>query len=103
MKTFLVAILVLVIVISAAVFGFKYWQSKSATGNAPVSLEQTVEGVLTPVPFTGEYSDVVDVNGKLIGVTSTTVNLKQYENRKVKVSGQYSGNTMYADSVTILP
>lgn len=103
MKTFIFAILFLVIAVSAAVFGFKYFQSKSSVGQAPVNLQRTLTGVLTPIPSTGEYSHVVDVNGQLVGVTSNTVDLTQYENKKVKIIGEYSGTTMYADSVTITP
>lgn len=103
MKTFIFAILFLVIAISAGVFGFKYIQNKAKEGQTPITLQRTLTGVLTPVPSTGEYSHVVDVNGQLVGVTSNTVDLKPYENRKVNIVGEYSGATMYADSVTIIP
>lgn len=103
MKTFIVAILFLVIAVSAAVFGFKYIQNKSKTGQPPINLQRTLTGVLTAVPSTGEYSHVIDVNGQLVGVTSNTVDLKPYENKKVNIIGEYSGTTMYADSVTIIP
>lgn len=102
MKAFLIALIILILTISAAVFGFKYWQQQSEKGQAPIQLQKSISGVLQPIPSTGEYSDVISVNGQLVGVTSNTVNLKPYENKKVKVVGEYSGNTMYADSVTII-
>ncbi|SRR5260221_7252794 len=104
MRTFLTTLLILVILVVAGVFAYKFFvnQSKSQQGSAP-SLEQSLEGILTPVAYTGEFSDVISSNGKLIGVTSTTINLKQYENKKVHINGEYSGNTMYADSITVIP
>ncbi|SRR5258708_1110643 len=103
MKTFLIALVILIIAISAAVFGFKYWQQQSQKGQGPVTLQNTLTGVLQAVPSTGEYSDIIVSGDKTVGVTSNTVNLKPYENKKVKVVGEYSGNTMYADSVTLIP
>lgn len=103
MKTFLIIILILVIGFIAAVFGFKYLQSKQTTTSTTTTLQKTLVGVLQPVTSTGEYSHIIVVNGKVTGVTSTTVDLKPYENKKVQILGEYSGNTMYADSVTILP
>ena len=102
MKTFLAALLVLSIVISAAIFGFKYLQNKSQNDSTPVTLQNSLEGVLQGVPSVGEYSDVIVSGNKTVGVTSNTINLKPYENKRVKIYGQYSGNTMYADSITII-
>jgi len=102
MKTFLVAIFILVIVISAAVFGLKYIQGQAQTNQPQASLQKSLIGTLQPIPSVGEYSDVI-VNGTVTtGVTSNTVNLKPYEGKKVQVLGEYSGNTMYADSITIV-
>jgi|SRR5581483_6398648 len=101
MKSFLISLLVLILVISAAVYGFKYWQNATNQGTSPVQLQRTLEGVLQPVLSTGEYSDVIVTGDKTVGVTSNTINLKPYEHRKVKIVGEYSGTTMYADSVTI--
>lgn len=104
MKTFLIALVIIILAISAGVFVLTYWQQQvKQTGQAPVTLQQTLTGVLQPISSTGEYSDIIITNGKTVGVTSNTVNLRPYENKKVKVIGQYSGNTMYADSVTITP
>src|SRR4051812_7564070 len=102
MKTFLIALIILILAISAAVFGFKYFKQQSEIGQAPIQLQKSISGVLQPIPSAGEYSDVISVNGQLVGVTSNTVNLRPYENKKVKVVGEYSGNTMYADTVTII-
>ncbi len=104
MKTFLLSVFILILTISLAVYGFKYWQVASLQkGEPPIILQKSLVGILEPIPSTGEYSDVI-VNGtQSIGVTSSTINLKPYENKKVKVVGEYSGNTMYADSITLVP
>ncbi len=102
MKTFIAALLIIVLAISVAVFGFRFLQEKSLNSSVPSVLQNTLEGVLQPIPSVGEYSDIIVTNNKTVGVTSNTVNLKPYENKKVKVTGQYSGNTMYADSVMII-
>lgn len=103
MKALIIALVILIPVIAIAIFGFHYWQQNYQATNKPVSIEQTLTGVLQPIPSTGEYSDViVDESGKTTGVTSNTVNVKVYENKRVQVMGQYSGSTMYADSITIV-
>ena len=103
MKIFLTTCLILIIAISAAVYGFKYWQKQAGAGNAPVSLQQSLTGVLEPVPSISDYSDVIVNGSQTVGVTSNTINLRPFENKKVKVMGEYSGTTMYADSVVIVP
>lgn len=104
MKTFLIALVIIILAISGGVLTLTYWQGQvKQTGQTPVNLQQTLTGVLQPVTSNGEYSDIIITNGKTVGVTSNTVNLKPYENKKVKVVGEYSGTTMYADSVTITP
>jgi len=103
MKIFLTTALILILAISAAVYGFKYWQQLAAGGQAPVSLQQSLTGILQPVPSVGEYSDIIVNGNSTVGVTSSTINLRPFENKKVKIMGQYSGTTMYADSVVLVP
>jgi hypothetical protein len=103
-KIFLLSVFILILAISLAVYGFKYWQVASKQqGEPPVIIQNTLIGVLRPIPSTGEYSDIIVTDDKTIGITSSITNLKPYENRKVKVVGEYSGNTMYIDSITIVP
>ncbi len=103
MKTFLLSVFIIIIAISLAVYGFKYWQAASQkNGEPPIILQNTLTGVLEPILSNAEYSDVIVSGDKSIGVTSSTINLRPYEHHKVKIIGEYSGTTMYADSITII-
>jgi hypothetical protein len=102
MKAFILSILILVTCITLAVYGVKYWQVASESGTPPIIIQNTLTGILEPIPSTGEFSDTITENGKTVGVTSNKINLIPYENKKVMVIGEYSGNTMYIDSITIL-
>lgn len=101
MKTFLIAIVFLVVLAIGGIFVLKAFQAKAPKG--AVSRTITLTGTLQAITSNGEYSDVILVNGQSVGVNSTRLDLKPYEGKNVKIVGEYSGSTMYADSVTVLP
>ena len=103
MKTFIIAIIVLLILGVGGYFAFKIIKNQALSNEPGKNLVQTLDGVLTPIQFNGQYSDVITSGGTVTGVTSSTLDLKPYENKKVHITGEYSGNTMYADTVTIIP
>lgn len=103
MKTFLLAVLVVIILSVIGFFAFKYIQNLAQVAQPSGSPVQTLVGVLQPIQFNGQYSDVIINGTKTVGVTSSHLDLKPYENKKVEVTGEYSGNTMYADTVVITP
>lgn len=103
MKSFLLTAFVIIVAISAAVYGFRFWQNYVVKkGQPPIVIQSTLEGVLQPSLSVGEYSDVIETGKLTIGVTSNTINLKQYENKRVRIIGNYLDGVMYADSITIL-
>ena len=48
-----------------------------------------------------DYAHVIVSGGKTEGVASFTLDLDQYVGKQVEVTGQYSGTTLYADSVVL--
>ena len=42
-------------------------------------------------------------SGQSVGVASYTLNLDDYIGKKVSVTGQFSGDTLYADTITVIP
>ncbi len=99
MKGFLISIIFLVILGVAGYFGFKYFiQGKGSETTQYKSTPVSLSGVLQAT--TGDdYSHALLTGGKLTGVASYSVNLDDYVGQKVEVTGQYSGTTLYADSI----
>lgn len=67
-------------------------------GSSVPSPEVTVEGKIQK-GVGDDYSYILMTRDKTIGVTSQTVDISKYENKNVRISGQYSGTTLYADSI----
>lgn len=101
MKGFLVGIIVLVILGLFGFFALKNFQKSYVTPGS--SAQVTLVGVLQPISGNDQYSYLIVVNGQTIGVASTRLNLKQYEGKKVQITGQYSGTTIYADQIQEAP
>ncbi|HEX6977070.1 MAG TPA: hypothetical protein VF185_01760 [Patescibacteria group bacterium] len=102
MKGIVVGILVLIILAVAGFFVFKNLKTSGTptTSNSP---QVTIVGVLQSVPSTSEYSYIVIVNSQTIGVNSSKVDLKPFSGKKVQITGQYSGTTLYADQINEVP
>ncbi len=101
MKGFLIGIIILVIL---GIFGFFALKNFQKSYTAPSSsAEVTLVGVLQPISGNDQYSYLIIVNGRTIGVASNRLNLKQYEGKNVQITGQYSGTTMYADQIQEAP
>ncbi len=103
MKTLIIAIIFVLLLALGGFFALKIFQSKAAKTGSPASAITTLTGTLQPITGNPEYSEVVTVNGKTTGVASTHLDLTPYEGKNVKITGQYSGTTMYADNVVIVP
>ncbi len=98
MKVFLV----LLVVVALFVGGFFAYMKIATSSPSPTpNLEVTLEGTLTSVTPTSEYSFVLKNKTGTVGINSMKVDLSQYNNKKVIMKGQYSGSVLYADSVTI--
>lgn len=99
MKGLLIAIILLVVLVVGGYFGFKYL-GKSSTSQPAIYKSEPVKvtGILN-VGKGDDYEYAIMSEGKLVGVNSYTVQLKDYIGQRVEVIGQYSGTTLFADSV----
>ncbi len=103
MKAFLIGILFLVIVGAGAYIGLKYYY-KPAPGQTFTSAAVTKTGILQKSTVAqSDFTHVIINSGGSVGVASYTLNLDDYIGKKVSATGQYSGNTLYADTITIIP
>lgn len=80
------------------------------TGSSSVSTETSAYKT-QPVTISGmfqaskgdDFNYAILSNGKLTGVASQKEDLGKYVGKTVKITGQYSGTTLYADSVIATP
>lgn len=85
--------------------GYFVYNNLSSTSQPPAGNYKTSAVTLTGIlqPAKGDdYSYLLISNGKSTGVASQKIDLNQYAGKKVSVSGQYSGTTLYADEITIM-
>ena len=109
MKVFLIGIVVLLLAGVVGYVGLSYYSGKQ-TSVVPQGRD-SVPQTKTSVTKTGvlqvlkgdDYNYALLSEGKLIGVNSYTIKLGDYVGKMVQVTGQYSGTTLYADTVTIAP
>lgn len=89
-------------------FGYQYLLAQSpktgSTGSKSYKSEaMTKTGILQKAPVkSSDFEHVLLSEGKSIGVTSYKVDLDEYVGKKVTVTGQPSGTTLYADTVEIV-
>lgn len=99
MKNFIVILVVLLLLGGAGFAGYTYLTNQQTAKKPTMTKAVTLTGVLQ----TGkgdDYDFVILSNGKITGVTTYKLNLSQYVGKQVAIEGQYSGTTMYADSIT---
>lgn len=99
MKAFFVGIIFLALVGVGGYVGLQYYAKSSPAGGTVYKSEVVTKTGILQAGQGDDYSYVISVGGKLIGVASQKLNLSQYVGKKVSVTGQYSGTTLYADSV----
>ncbi len=80
--------------------GFQYVTREAQKPTVATPQNSTLEGLL----MRGKGDDysfiLLDARGKTTGITSQTIQLDAYVNKNVEVTGQYSGTTLYAQTVT---
>lgn len=106
MKAFLGGIIFLVLLGAGAYIGLKYfYKSPTDTGTQTFKSAPIVKtGVLQKSNVAqSDFTHVLVASGTSIGVASYSLNLDDYIGKQVEVTGQYSGTTLYADVVTVLP
>ena len=101
MKAFFIGIIFLIIVGAGAYVGLKYFY-KPATGTQTYKTATiTKTGILQKSTITAsDFTHVIVSSGSSVGVASYTLNLDDYIGKNVSVTGQFSGNTLYADTIT---
>lgn len=103
MKAFLIGILTLILVVACAYVGLKYFYTPTRGGQSYQTSMVTKRGELQKTNITGsDFTHVLIASGTSTGVASFTLNLNDYIGKQVEVTGQYSGNTLYADTITII-
>ena len=65
---------------------------------ADVQTESPVVSLTGLVTVSGERVSITS-SGKVIEITSRKIDLKQFNGRSVTVEGEYSGTTLFVDSV----
>ena len=98
MKGIIVIILVLTILGGGGVMGYTYLKGQRSAGIPTKTKAVTLTGKLQAGKG-DDYNYVLVAGGKLTGVASFNTDLGQYVGRVITIEGQYSGTTMYADSV----
>ncbi len=103
MKAFLFGIIFLIIVGAGAFVALKYFY-KSPQGQVYKTAAVTKTGELRKSNVAGsDFTHILlNPSEKSVGVASYTLSLDDYVGKKVSVTGQYSGNTLYADSVQVI-
>lgn len=82
-----------------AYIGLVYLPKLQSSSTTTYKTEAIIkEGILQPAKG-DDYDYVISEGGVLTGVTTQKLDLSQYSGKKVRVTGQYSGTTLYADTV----
>lgn len=107
-----IVLVILIVLLFAGAGGAYYYlrlpKSDDVYSNPAAETESVTAGQSGDVTLTGvlrksegdDYQHIIIVNGRSTGVASQSLDLSQYENMTVSVVGQYSGTTLYADSIT---
>ncbi len=103
MKAFLIGVIFLVIVGAGAYIGLKYFYTPPAGSQTFKTAVLTKTGTLQKSTIAkSDFTHVLVSTGESVGVASYTLNLDDYIGKKVTVTGQFSGNTLYADNITVV-
>jgi hypothetical protein len=100
MKVFLAGVIFFILLGAGVVYYFTLQFKASPPSSESKFSSETVAKTGTIQPGKGDdYNYLLLSEGKTIGITSYTVPLDQFIGKKVEVKGQFSGTTLYADSV----
>ena len=104
MKAFFIGLLFLVLVGAGAYVGLKYFYKPPTGSQTYKTAAITKTGTLQKSTIAkSDFTHVIITPDASVGVASYTLNLDDYIGKKVSVTGQFSGDTLYADSITIVP
>lgn len=104
MKAFLYGLVFIILIIAGAFVYLKYFSPTPGTGSQQYKTEAvTKTGELRKTTVAGsDFTHMLVAAGKSVGVASYTLNLDDYIGKQVEVVGQYSGDTLYADTIQVL-
>ncbi|OGG28936.1 hypothetical protein A2973_01375 [Candidatus Gottesmanbacteria bacterium RIFCSPLOWO2_01_FULL_49_10] len=105
MKGFVVGLLLFFLLGFGGFFVYQKFFSKPATPTTSFQTTATTKvGVLQKATSaSSDYSHILLSEGKSVGVAGPSVNLDSYVGKKVEIIGQYSGTTLYVDTVKLSP
>lgn len=101
MKSVFIAFIIVIILGVSGFFGFQYLSShqKQPSTTSTESQNATLTGLLMPGKG-DDYSYILVTDGKTVGIASQTVQLEKFANKRVEITGSFSGTTLYAYTVT---
>jgi hypothetical protein len=103
MKAFILGILFFIIVGAGAYIGLKYYYKPAAGSQTFKTAPMTKTGILQKSTIAqSDFTHVIISTGESVGVASFTLNLDDYIGKKVSVTGQYSGDTLFADTIKVV-
>lgn len=102
MKNLLIVLIIVIVVGAAGYAGYKYLGHTTPTPASTDATSQTSTVTGTLLPGKGDdYSYILMAGGgRSIGIASQKIDLSLYANKKVEITGSYSGTTLYAYTVT---
>lgn len=105
MKTFVLGLLLFFLLGFGGFFVYQKFFSKPAPAATSFQTTATTKvGILQKATSaSSDFSHILLSGGKSIGVTGPGVNLDTYIGENVEITGQYSGTTLYVDSVKPSP
>jgi hypothetical protein len=101
MKGLLIGLMIVIILISAGFFGYKYYSRTKV--NAPAAENSPtvkLSGMIQKAKG-DDYNFIIIANGKSTGVSSYTLKFDTYVGKNVEITGQYSGSTLYVDTIAL--
>lgn len=101
MKAFLTGLLVITVLLLGGYGYLKYFYKSDTQVYKTESITKTGELRKTNVAGSDFTHVLINPSEKSIGVASFTLNLDDYIGKQVSITGQYSGDTLYADQITL--
>jgi hypothetical protein len=103
MKAFIIGLIFLVVVAVGGYIGLKYFYKPATTSQTYKTAPITKTGILQKSTISqSDFTHVILSTDGSLGVASYTLNLDDYVGKNVSVTGQFSGDTLYADSIAVV-